>query len=93
MFYNEFGNPDGCKSEDLIDKNIDKYHMEDKLIIMVERGGCTFSQKARNVQKVGGDIALVIDNTNEDLNKLIMSDDGSGAGLRVPSVMISKKDG
>jgi len=61
---------------------------------MVERGGCTFAQKTRNIQKVGGDIALVTENSdNEDFTTLIMSDDGSGAGLHIPSVMISKADG
>jgi hypothetical protein len=68
--------------------NIEKFHIDDKIIMMVDRGNCTFAQKVRNIQRVGGDIALIVDNTNEDLDKLILSDDGSGAGLHIPAVMI-----
>ena len=42
---------------------------------------------------MGGDIALVVDHTQDDFDKLIMSDDGSGVGLHIPSIMISNSDG
>ena len=38
-------------------------------------------------------MALVIDNTNENITNVIMSDDGTGAGIRIPSVLIGSKDG
>ena len=38
-------------------------------------------------------MGIVIDNTDEDIETLVMSDDGSGAGIRIPSMIISKKDG
>jgi len=36
---------------------------------------------------------MIIDNKKEDINKIVMSDDGSGAGLRIPSMLISYEDG
>lgn len=38
-------------------------------------------------------MAIIADNTNEDIDNLILSDDGSGGGLRIPSVMIRQGDG
>lgn len=60
---------------------------------MVDRGHCSFVQKVRNVEKAGGSLAVIIDDSNADVKDLIMSDDGTGTGIRIPSMMISKKDG
>ena len=38
-------------------------------------------------------MAVIIDNQNEDIDGVIMSDDGTGAGIRIPSVLIGSKDG
>ena len=43
VYYNQYGDSDGCRAEDLLDKSIDKLKMEDKLVVMVDRGGCTFA--------------------------------------------------
>ena len=60
---------------------------------MVERGDCHFVTKARNIALNGGAIAMIIDSKNEDITGLNMADDGTGAGIRIPSVMIGNKDG
>lgn len=49
--------------------------------------------KVRNIEKAGAAVAIVIDNTNEDIENVVMSDDGAGAGISIPSMLISKKDG
>lgn len=39
-------------------------------------------------------MAIIIDDVeNDDISKVTMSDDGTGAGIRIPAVLISKKDG
>jgi hypothetical protein len=39
-------------------------------------------------------MAIIIDDKPyESINNVIMSDDGTGLGLRIPSVIISMKDG
>jgi hypothetical protein len=48
---------------------------------MVERGNCSFVTQARNVERAGGALALIIDTMNEDISDLILSDDGTGAGI------------
>jgi antitoxin component of MazEF toxin-antitoxin module len=49
--------------------------------------------KVRNIEKAGGSLAVIIDNTNYDIHDIVMSDDGTGAGIRIPSMLISEKDG
>jgi hypothetical protein len=34
-----------------------------------------------------------VDDKNENLESVVMSDDGTGGGLRIPAVLISKSDG
>lgn len=37
---------------------------------------------------------IIVDNVaNEDVNHIVMSDDGTGGNLYIPSVLISKEDG
>lgn len=44
VLYNKDGNSDGCTTEGLLDSSLaDKYKNEDKLVIMVDRGSCTFT--------------------------------------------------
>ncbi len=48
----------------------------------------------RNVERAGGSLAVVIDDTGaSDVKNIIMSDDGTGTGIRIPSMLISKADG
>ena len=42
---------------------------------------CTFVQRTRNVAHSGGALAVIIDNKDELAKSVIMSDDGTGAGL------------
>ena len=63
-------------------------------IVLVDRGGCHFVTKVRNIEKAGGSLAVVIDDKLDEIPKhVIMSDDGTGAGIRIPSMLIGKKDG
>lgn len=62
--------------------------------IIADRGDCSFVEKVRNIEEAGAGLAIIVDNLRgENVTRIVMSDDGSGAGLRIPSMMISKKDG
>ena len=61
--------------------------------VMVERGDCTFVTKSRNIAHAGASLAIVIDDKAEVVQDILMSDDGTGAGLNIPSMMIGKKHG
>lgn len=60
---------------------------------IADRGDCSFVEKVRNMEILGAALGIVVDNTDEDIDSLVMSDDGSGAGIRIPSMIISSKDG
>ena len=61
-------------------------------IIMVQRGGCTFVKKVRNIEKLGVKLAIIADNKVENSEELIMSDDGTGQSISIPSFIIRKQD-
>jgi len=35
----------------------------------------------------------VIDDSEDEVDTVVLSDDGTGGGIRIPSMLISKKDG
>jgi hypothetical protein len=49
--------------------------------------------KVRNIERAGGSLAVIIDDSFEDISKVIMSDDGTGTGIRIPAMLIGKKEG
>jgi hypothetical protein len=49
--------------------------------------------KVRNVERAGGSLAVIIDDGNSDIANVVMSDDGTGTGILIPSMLISRKDG
>ena len=56
--------------------------------------GCSFVEKVRNAEEAGAGLAIIVDNIEEEDVKFVeMVDDGSGAGLRIPSLLIGRDDG
>jgi hypothetical protein len=47
----------------------------------------------RTAENIGAAVAIVIDDTDEDIENVIMSDDGTGGGIRIPSMIVGKTDG
>lgn len=45
------------------------------------------------MENVGAGVGIVIDDHAETIDYVAMSDDGTGGGIRIPSVLISKTDG
>ena len=60
---------------------------------IAERGGCTFVKKVRNMENVGVAVGIIYDDKEENPESVIMSDDGSGGGLKIPAMLISRLDG
>ena len=62
--------------------------------MIAARGGCSFVTKVRNMEEIGVAVGIVVDNNGEeDITNIVMADDGTGAGIRIPSMLISKTDG
>lgn len=62
-------------------------------ILLVDRGECSFVTKVRNGERAGASAVIVIDDRFEDIQDVIMSDDGTGYNVRVPSMIIDKATG
>ena len=62
-------------------------------VYLVDRGECHFTTKVRNIAREGGAAAIIIDDREEKVKRIIMSDDGTGAGIRIPSLLIGKESG
>ena len=45
------------------------------------------------MEDAGAAVGIVVDYSDEDIENVVMSDDGTGAGIRIPSMLISKSDG
>lgn len=61
---------------------------------MARRGKCSFVQKIRTMENLGIAVGIVVDdNQSENVDDVLMSDDGTGGGIRIPSMLISQKDG
>jgi hypothetical protein len=50
-------------------------------------------RKVRNMENIGAAVAIIYDTTEEDVDNIVMSDDGTGGGIRIPSMLIGKTDG
>lgn len=93
--YFNANNSEGCDSE--VPFTTDYSDDPDGIltpIFLVERGTCKFVTKVRNVQNQGGSLAIIIDNKKtENPDHVIMSDDGTGTGIMIPSILINYEDG
>lgn len=62
-------------------------------MVLVNAGGCPVTQKVRNIEKAGGQVALVGDGFYDSIEEVYMEDvDGSGFSLITPALLIGKKD-
>lgn len=50
-------------------------------------------QKVRNMENIGVAVGIVVDDWAENIEEVLMSDDGTGGGIRIPSMLIGKGDG
>ena len=45
------------------------------------------------MESIGVSVGIIIDENEEDVDSIIMSDDGTGGGIRIPSMLIGNTDG
>ena len=45
------------------------------------------------MENIGVAVAIIVDNRPEMINEILMSDDGTGGGIRIPSMLIGENDG
>jgi len=89
-FHFDAANKDGCNEYADADTREIKRSQDVTPFFFAWRGECSFVQKVRNMENIGVAVGIVIDTM---AGSGIMSDDGTGSGIRIPSMLISKKDG
>ncbi|XP_029367179.1 protease-associated domain-containing protein 1 [Echeneis naucrates] len=78
---------DGCS--DLTDREIIQGQ-----VVLVERGGCSFVQKARHAEEAGGKAVLIADNAvDNDSQYLDMITDGTTTKPNIPALFLLGRDG
>ena len=64
------------------------------VILMVDRGDCSFAIKVKHAQDWGAKSVIVVNNVaNQNVDKIIMKDNGLGGNLFIPAFLISQEDG
>lgn len=64
------------------------------LILLVNRGGCNFSEKVINAQKIGAGFVMIADNSDENIHRIFPIERTKDRldSVKIPSVLISKEE-
>lgn len=91
LVYPASGNQNGCN---FINKSLTSkpWPNGSPVIVIVDRGECTFVTKVKNAQAVGASACLVVDNIDEEYLPY-MADDGTEDTITIPSLFMRKSDG
>lgn len=89
------GQEKACDSLSLIDWTEDPDHPDpnNSPILLVDRGSCPFMVKVRNAQNIGARAVVIVNNRDEDVEAVTMTDSGVGSSLFIPTFLISQIDG
>jgi lysophospholipid acyltransferase (LPLAT)-like uncharacterized protein len=61
--------------------------------VLIIRGSCKFTKKILNAQKQGADMAIIYDSEKGTVPHIVMSNDGHGHLIDIPSIFIANADG
>ena len=99
MPYNENSKDDlspdyACNSLEKIKILKDSYNFANFNVVLVDRGSCSFPKMAKEVEKIGGDMILIVNNApGSVLGYKVTNDDGRGNEVSIPVAMVSYNDG
>jgi hypothetical protein len=93
LYYVKDGGHDACSAYPPTATALwaDQVAQSKPVILLVDRGSCTFVTKVRHAQNAGASAALVSDSKEERLR--VMSGDGTEGDITISSVMITEDDG
>ena len=91
--YHDFNNSDACSALKERVFEVDSDGDISPFFIAYRGGNCSFVRKVRNMENIGVAVGIIIESQETDIGKIIMSDDGTGGGIRIPSILIGKRDG
>jgi len=83
-----------CNSLEKIKILKDNYNFANFNVVLVDRGSCSFPKMAKEVEKIGGDMILIVNNEPGSVSGYrVTNDDGRGSEVSIPVAMISYNDG
>ena len=83
-----------CNSLEKIKILKDNYNFANFNVVIVDRGACSFPKMAKEVEKIGGDMILIVNNEPGSISGYkVTNDDGRGREVTIPVAMISYNDG
>ena len=83
-----------CNSFEKIKILKDNYNFANFNVVLVDRGSCSFPKMAKEVEKIGGDMILIVNNEPGSVSGYrVTNDDGRGSEISIPVAMISYNDG
>jgi hypothetical protein len=82
-----------CQSLSKIKIMRDQYNFADFNIVLVEKGPCSFTDMAKQVEKIGGDMILIVNDQPGNIKQYEITNDGRGHEVSIPVAMISFNDG
>ena len=83
-----------CNSLEKIKILKDNYNFANFNVVLVDRGSCSFPKMAKEVEKIGGDMILIVNNEPGSVSGYrVTNDDGRGSEISIPVAMISYNDG
>ena len=60
-------------------------------MVLVDAGDCPLTTKVRNIEQAGGQIALIGDALQDNIDDIFLEDvDGSGFSLTIPALFIDR---
>ena len=83
-----------CNSLEKIKILKDNYNFANFNVVLVDRGSCSFPKMTKEVEKIGGDMILIVNNEPGSVSGYrVTNDDGRGSEVSIPVAMISYNDG
>ncbi len=83
----------GCGDLDELDLYQNSDITESYKILLVNHGGCSVVRKAREAQRIGASMLLIISKDNSEIDATVLADDGTGGDINIQVAMLSNREG
>ena len=94
FFENKTLDHTACQDLGILQMNqIQNQYSENFKILLAYIGSCPIIQKARNAQSAGASMLVLINNNDQDIESVILEEDGAQSDIKIPVVLISLTNG
>jgi len=94
FFENKTQGNTACEDIDLLPSNSAQNQFSENFkILLANIGSCPITRKARNAQSAGASMLILINENDQDINKVILEEDDTQNDIRIPIGLISHTNG